>query len=158
MDVEDFPDMVAVTLKNDDLVRPGAPHQSRRVRPAWPFAKDLHVAANEPLARSPRGCVDNRQKIMVALLFDTLINLSWHRSGLRSASRRITKNEGVIELDVFNQFPRPLVIGLIFTRETDDHVSSQSYAWSALSNAIYEGEIFLRSVRPMHRLQDSIGT
>ena len=41
-------------FENDDLVRARAAHQPRRIRPARAFAKNLHIAPDQTLARAPR--------------------------------------------------------------------------------------------------------
>ena len=67
-DLENLADVLRFPFENDDLVRPGAPHQPRRIRPARPFAQNLDIAPDQALVRAVRGCIDNAQQILIALL------------------------------------------------------------------------------------------
>ena len=69
------------------------------------------------------GSVDYSEQVLVARLLYGLVDLirAWSRQGV-FASRRIAKDESIIELQLFDEIAGCFVIGIGLARKADDDI------------------------------------
>ena len=93
---------------------------------------------------------------MVAALFDVFVDLIRHFRRRCIAPRRISKHEGIIEFDFFDQSVGLLVIIVRFARESDDDVSRDGDSLSCIADLPDKIGIFFGGISPVHRLQNPV--
>src|SRR4029077_13207151 len=95
---------------------------------------------------------------MIARFLYPLVNLIQHHSRRRVASRRVAKDERIIELNLLNQVSRLRVVVIGFSGESDDYISGDGDSLSCLTHAPDKVDIFFGRVSAMHRFENIIGT
>src|SRR6267143_2207977 len=143
-------------FKDRDLICAGAPHQSQRIGFARPLAKHFQSSTDQAFVNAARRLVYNLEQIVIALLFDSFVDLVRHFRRRRIATGRISKHECVVELDCFDQRARLPEIIFRLTRKSDNDVSGDGDVLPGLANAPDKIEIFLGGVSAVHCFQDFV--
>ena len=146
MYINNLSDQFFVAFEHDNLVCACSAHQPHWIGFTRTFAKDFNSATYQTFTRAACRFVDNLEQILIALLFDVLIDLIRHFRGGRLAARRIAKNERVIELEFFNQIARMPVIVVGFARKSHDDIGGNRDTLACVPDAANKIDIFLRRV------------
>ena len=93
---------------------------------------------------------------MIAALFDVFVDLIRHFRCRCIATRRISKHEGIIEFDFFDQSARLLVIMFGLTRKSNDDVGRDRDSLSRVADLPDKIGIFFGGISAVHRLQNFV--